>query len=234
MTSAIARAEGDGLGYALTTIEGDAQANGWSEYVYTVRSANFGEGSDSDHDDRGQGVYRVNVTSDDASSNANTTAEFWSSDASRTEVTATGATAQFVLDELGPTIDDFDVPQKLSRGATYEASFHVSDDITSGNTVEVYVDGKKLGAGQVQGPANGTGTFTFTITGKPFNWARSVRVEVRDYAGRGASISNGVWFWQSTFLEEGGLLVMALAVVGIVAYAVVRHLRAAEPELPEL
>ncbi len=227
------RQEDEGLGYSLRAVSGDDQENGWSEYTYTIRSANFGEGSDSDHDDRGQGVYRVNVTSDDASSNANTTADYWRTNPERTKATESGATAEFILDELGPAIDDVNLPEHLSAGGTYEASFHVTDDITSGNTVEVYVDGKKLGASRVQGPSSGTGTFTFNVEGKPFNWARSVRIVVRDYAGRESSASNGTWFWQSTFLFEAGVLVMALAACAVVAFAVYRSVRAAEPELPD-
>jgi hypothetical protein len=198
-----------------------------------VRSGNFGEGSDSDNDDRGQGVYRVNVTSDDRSSNANTTADYWSSDDARTKVTATGATAQFVLDELGPTIDDVDLPKHLSMGESYQASFHVTDDITSGNTVTVLVDGKELKPGEVQGPSSGAGTFTFTIPASAFNWNRSVQIQVRDYAGRDASAGNDGWFWQSSFIPEG-LATAAVAAVAVAAIVVSHRRRdAAEPELPE-
>ena len=231
-TTAIKRLTNKANGYSLATIEGEEQLFGWSEYVYTIRSGNFGEGSDSDHNDRGQGVYRVNVMSDDRSSNANTTAEYWRSDERRSEVTASGATTEFILDELGPAIDDVDIPEHLSMGETYEASFHVTDDITSGDVVEVTVDGKTLRAGEVQGPSSGTGTFTFTIEGRAFNWSRHVNITVRDYAGRDASVDNGTWFWQSSFVVEGLTALGAIAVVtaGVVAY--LRRRAAAEPELP--
>ena len=231
-TRAISLKDGDGDGYDLQIVDPEDAQNGWSEYVYTVRSANFGEGSDSDNNDRGQGVYRVNVMSDDVSSNANTTAEYWSSDSKRTEVTATGATAEFILDELGPTIDELNLPEHLSRGEAYEASFHVTDDITSGNIVEVYVDGKQLPASEVSGPANGAGTFTFAVPASPFNWNRSIKIVVRDYAGRETSERNGTWIWQSTFIPEA-LLVLGVAAVGVTGVVVSRKRRdAMEPELP--
>ena len=232
-TTAIKRADNEATGYSLRTIDPRQATNGWSEYVYTVRNTNFGEGSDSDHDDRGQGVYRVNVTSDDTASNANTTADYWRSNKARTKATAEGATAEFILDELGPTIDDVDLPEHLERGTSYEASFHVTDDITSGNTIEVLVDGVKLAAGEVQGPSNGAGTFTFQIPAKAFNWNRAVKIVVRDYAGREVSESNHTWMWLSSFIPEVGTVVGALAVVAVGIAALLRRKAAAEPELPE-
>lgn len=232
-TTAIQRADNEATGYSLRTIDPKKATNGWSEYVYTVRNTNFGEGSDSDHNDRGQGVYRVNVTSDDTASNANTTADYWHSNKARTKATAEGATAEFILDELGPTIDDVDLPERLTRGASYEASFHVTDDITSGNTVEVLVDGVKLAASEVQGPSNGAGTFTFQIPAKAFNWNRSVKIVVRDYAGREVSESNHNWMWLSSFIPEVGTVVGAIAVVAVGIAALLRRKAAAEPELPE-
>lgn len=232
-TTAIKLAGDEGAGYDLTIVNPKNAENGWSEYVYTVRSANFGEGSDSDHNDRGQGIYRVNVMSDDTSSNANTTADYWGSDERRTQVTAEGATAEFVLDELGPVIDEIDLPEHISRGESYEASFHVTDDITSGNIVEVEVDGRKLDAGQIKGPGNGAGTFTFTIPAKAFNWHRSVKITVTDYAGRVVSERNHTWAWQSTFIPEAmtALGAAAVAVAGVVFAR--KRKEAAEPELPE-
>ena len=182
--------------------------------------------------DGGQGVYRVNVTSSDRSGNANTTADYWASDSERTLVTATGATAQFILDEQGPVIDEVDLPTKVSAGESYEASFHVTDDITSGDVVEVEVDGVKLEASEVSGPSNGTGTFTFTVPAKAFNWHRSVRITVTDYAGRSASTKNGTWAWQSTFIPEGMTVLGSVATIAIVAVAVRRRRLAAEPDLP--
>lgn len=233
-TKAIGLKDGTGAGYDLKIVDPERAQNGWSEYVYTVRSANFGEGSDSDNNDRGQGVYRVNVMSDDTSSNANTTADYWRSDADRAEVEAAGATAEFILDELPPAIDEVNLPEHLSRGESYEASFHVTDDITSGNTVEVLVDGQKLDPGELQGPSGGVGTFTFTVPSKAFNWHRSIQIVVRDYAGREASARNGNWIWQSTFIPEGMTVAGACAVVvaGLVLYR--KRREGAEPELPEL
>jgi hypothetical protein len=225
-------AEGEGSGYDLLTVDPKEAVNGWSEYIYTIRSANFGEGSDSDNADRGQGVYRVNVMSDDVSSNANTTAEYWGSDDVRAEVAAKGATAEFILDELGPTIDEVDIPSHLSAGESYEASFHVTDDITSGDVVEVQVDGRTLGASEVRGPSNGTGTFSFTIPARPFDWTRDVKIVVRDYAGREASTGSDSWFWQSSFIPEGLVALGAIGAVTIIAVAVRRRKLAAEPELP--
>ena len=232
VTTAIAQGGGNGAGYSLESIEGASQENGWSEYVYTIRSANFGEGSDSDNNDRGQGQYRVNVMSDDRSSNANSTAAYWGSDDARTKATAAGATTQFVLDEVAPVIDDLDLPEHLSAGQSYEASFHVTDDITSGDVVRVYLDGKELDAAAVNGPKSGVGTFTFSIPAKAFNWGRSVRIVVTDYAGRTDEATNGTWIWQSSFIPEGmaGVGAIAAAVAGVVVMH--RRKAAAEPELP--
>lgn len=232
ITTAIAQGGGNGAGYSLESIEGASQENGWSEYVYTIRSANFGEGSDSDNNDRGQGQYRVNVMSDDRSSNANSTAAYWGSDDARTKATAAGATTQFVLDEVAPVIDDLNLPEHISAGESYEASFHVTDDITSGDVVRVYLDGKELDAAAVSGPKSGVGTFTFSIPAKAFNWGRSVRIVVTDYAGRTDEATNGTWIWQSSFIPEAaaGVGVIAAAVAGVVVMR--RRKAAAEPELP--
>ena len=171
--------------------------------------------------------------SDDTSSNANTTAEFWRSDERRAEAQTAGATAEFILDELGPAIDELNLPESITRGNSYEASFHVTDDITSGNTVEVLVDGKALPASEVSGPANGVGTFTFTIPARAFNWGRSVQIVVRDYAGRESSERNGSWFWLSSFVPEAGLVAGVVAAAVVAAVLARRRKLAAEPELPE-
>ena len=227
VTSPIRQSSGTGSGFGLVTIENKDQEVGWSEYIYTIRSANFGEGSDSDNNDNGQGLYRVNVMSDDLSSNANSTAAYWSSDSARQQVQATGSTTEFVLDEMAPVIDDLDLPEHLSAGEIYEASFHVSDDITSGNTVQVFVDGEELAATEVHGPSGGVGTYTFDIPGRAFNWSRDVRIVVTDYAGRTVEAGNGAWFWQSSFIPEGlaGAGVLAVATAGVVA---LRRRRAAQ------
>ena len=232
ITSSIDMNSGLGEGYGLVVIGNEEQAVGWSEYIYTIRSTNFGEGSDSDNNDRGQGTYRVNVMSDDLSSNANSTAAYWGSDAARSEVTAVGSTTEFVLDELAPAIDDLNLPEHLSAGEAYEASFHVTDDITSGNQVQVFVDGEELAASDVHGPSSGVGTYTFSVPARSFDWSRNVRIVVTDYAGRSVEATNGTWIWQSSFIPEG------LSVAGVVAVAVAagvainRRRRAQEPEMP--
>ena len=108
----------------------------------------------------------------------------------------------------------------------------MTDDITSGDVVEVEVDGVKLDASEVHGAGNGTGTFTFSVPAKAFNWNRSIKISVTDYAGRSASAKNGTWAWQSTFIPEGLCVLGTLAVIALgVAYAY-RRRQAAEPELP--
>ena len=108
----------------------------------------------------------------------------------------------------------------------------MTDDITSGDVVRVYLDGKELDAAAVSGPKSGVGTFTFNIPAKAFNWGRSVRIVVTDYAGRTDEATNGTWIWQSSFIPEAmaGVGVVAAAVAGVVALR--RRKAAAEPELP--
>ena len=160
-----------GAGYQLEELSDDEAPYGWTEYVYTIHRANFGQGSSSDHGDGGQGLYRVNVVSDDTASNANTTAAYWASDAGRTRARLDRATEDFILDQLGPVIDQLDVPTSLAVGTAYEASFHLTDDITLGDDVEVRVDGAPVtvreggtsdeGAQRsAMGLAKGTGTMT--------------------------------------------------------------------------
>lgn len=134
----------DGAGYELRELGVDEAQHGWSEYVYVIHSENFGQGSDSDTGDGGQGVYRVNVMSDDAATNANTTASYWASDAARAEASPRMATEEFVLDQVGPVIDELDLPAPVAIGDAYEATVHVTDDITRGDTIEVLVDGEPV------------------------------------------------------------------------------------------
>ncbi len=98
--------------------------------------------------------------------------------------------------------------------------------------MRVYLDGKELDAAAVSGPKSGVGTFTFSIPAKAFNWGRSVRIVVTDYAGRTDEATNGTWIWQSSFIPEAmaGVGVVAAAVAGVVALR--RRKAAAEPELP--
>ena len=108
----------------------------------------------------------------------------------------------------------------------------MTDDITSGNQVQVFVDGVELAASEVRGPAGGVGTYTFDIPSRAFDWSRDVHIVVTDYAGRSVEAGNGTWIWQSSFIPEG------LSVAGVVAVAVAagvainRRRRAQEPEMP--
>lgn len=187
-TSVIERDDDGEDGFGLEEGERDPLHHGWAEYVYTIRSANFGQGSSSDVGDGGQGTYRVNVTSDDRAGNANTTAEFWSSDRTRSEATAKVATASFTLDELGPSLEDVDLPSHIAPHASFEASFRVLDAITRGNDVEVYVDGERVpvlheGRELAEGELVGEGLFSFRIPARSFA-ARKVTIKVSDYAHR--------------------------------------------------
>lgn len=206
--------EGEGPGYRLETLTGGDASNGfgWAEYLYTVRGANFGAGSDSDVGDGGQGVYRVNVTSDDAASNANTTASYWQSDVDRSSVREGRGTVEFTLDEDGPVIDAVDLPQGPSVGQRYEASFHVTDAITTGDEVEVTVDGERV---DVRGPGDGRGTFTFTIPARSFA-SHHVHIAVRDYAGR-TDDAEARGLYVTDLAAEAGLAGLALGSVGGVA-----------------
>lgn len=191
-------------GFTLQRVdEPDASSpcEGWKEYEYVVAPGNFGKGSDSDHGDGGQGDYRVDVSSRDLANNDNTTAQFWGTGEPR-EVeqdsgqspsdlpTVKDATVCFSLDEDGPVIEDVDVPEQLQVGGTYRASFHLSDEITSGDVVRVLVDGKPVrvfGEGEQTPLAEGEtvrqGTFYFDVPARPVIFSRDVEICVEDYTG---------------------------------------------------
>ena len=230
-----------GAGYQLEELSDDEAPYGWTEYVYTIHRANFGQGSSSDHGDGGQGLYRVNVVSDDTASNANTTAAYWASDAGRTRARLDRATEDFILDQLGPVIDQLDVPTSLAVGTAYEASFHLTDDITLGDDVEVRVDGAPVtvreggtsdeGAQRsAMGLAKGTGTYCFTIPAKSFA-QRRVEIRVRDYAGREVSVERG-GFWTTTLVRESLLLALVPAGIAGLLWMRRRMRDAAEPDVP--
>lgn len=230
-----------GAGYQLEELSDDEAPYGWTEYVYTIHRANFGQGSSSDQGDGGQGLYRVNVVSDDAASNANTTAAYWASDVERTHARRDVATEDFILDQLGPVIDQLDVPTSLAVGADYEASFHLTDDITLGDDVEVRVDGVPVtvreggtsdeGAQRsAMGLAKGTGTYCFTIPAKSFA-QRRVEIRVRDYAGREVSVERG-GFWTTTLVWESLLLALVPAGIAGLLWMRRRMRDAAEPDVP--
>ena len=172
---------------------------GWWECTYTISSGNFGKGSDSDHGDGGQGLYRVDVSSRDKASNNNTTSAYWGSDASRTErdkpadegnasLKSKSATVAFTLDEFGPTVEDVDLPDPLQVGDTYRASFRVVDRITRGDRICVTVDGEEVpvcreGSSDSLGPQEfvGEGVYTFQIPPKPLFEYRRAQIRVWDY-----------------------------------------------------
>ncbi|MBR1829702.1 MAG: hypothetical protein IJ781_09380, partial [Atopobiaceae bacterium] len=219
-TSVMERHDDGPGGFSLKEIAHDVDNHGWAEYVYTIKSANFGKGSDSDAGDGGQGTYRINVTSDDRAGNANTTAEYWWSDAAREEAKAKAATASFTLDELGPAIDSVDVPARVEPGTSYEASFHVTDAITRGNDVEVWVDGQRVpvqheGRSLSSGELVGEGSFSFRIPARSFA-ARKVVIRVSDYARR-MDQREVAGLFVTTLIPEA-LLVLCLLVAARFAY----------------
>ncbi len=223
-------------GYSLRVSSEASDYNdydGWSEYVYIIRSGNFGEGAIEGSD--GQGLYRVNVASVDAASNENSTSRYWASDTARSDAQDKRATVTFTLDELPPVIDDFDLGSGFVVGESFEATFHVTDDISCGDTVEALVDGKPqqvyvAGTNRPVGEEGiTTGTYAVRVPARPFV-ERSVSVRVTDYDGREAM--QGGSLVVSTLLPEV-CLALLLVSMGAGACAVVLHRRrAAEPEYP--
>ncbi|MBR3314361.1 MAG: hypothetical protein IKG18_09515 [Atopobiaceae bacterium] len=226
----------DDAGYSLQASSDSSDYNdyaGWSEYVYTIRRGNFGahaiEGSD------GQGLYRVNVASVDAANNENTTSRYWASNAERSDAADKSATVTFTLDELPPQIDDLDLVSGFAVGKEYRATFHVTDDISCGDKVEVFVDGEPVevfsaGSGQpVDANAITTGTYAFVVPARPFA-SRSVSVRVTDYDGRVAT--SGGSMLVTTLVAE--VVAVALLVgLGVGAFVVAHRRReAAEPTYP--
>ena len=206
---------------------------GWAEYVYTIRKGNFGEGAIPGSD--GQGIYRVNVASVDAANNQNSTSRFWASDAGRAEASDKNATVTFTLDELPPVIDDLNLGTGPALGASYLATFRVTDDISCGDTVEVLVDGKRVdvmdaGSGQpVDADSIVTGTYAFVVPARAFA-PRSVSVKVVDYAGRAATRDGTVLV--TTLVAEAGLAATFIAVGALCCALVLRRRALAEPTYP--
>ena len=225
----------DDAGYSLqasSEASGYNEFEGWSEYVYTIRSGNFGEGAFEESD--GQGIYRVNVVSVDAASNQNSTSRYWSSDPERSDAADKSATVTFTLDELPPAIDYLDLGKGLSVGDSYEATFHVTDDISCGDEVEVLVDGVPAevyvaATGQPAEAGIATGTYAFRVPARPFA-AQSVSVRITDYDGRVATVSGSLSV--TTLVAETSVALLLVALGAAVGIAWLRRRQAAEPELP--
>lgn len=160
---------------ALSNVQSKAVRDyGWSEYVYTIREGNFGQGSEVDKGDGAQGNYRVEVIGYDRASNDVSTSRYLSDpeafgkqvtktapdqQTGRTSIAnaisaeearkavegaKTSAAVSFTLDQVAPAIEDVRIPNPLAVGSTYKASFFVSDDWTQGDSVVVRVDGKEV------------------------------------------------------------------------------------------
>lgn len=220
VTSEIERDDdGSSEGYRLDALDRGQTDYGWAEYIYTIRSENFGMGSSSDSGDGGQGVYRVNVASDDAASNYNSTASYWASDEERAEAVAKVGTAEFTLDEVPPVIDEVNLPMPVASGGAYHASFHVSDAITKGIRVEVLVDGEPVAVtheGDRVGTGDyvGEGSFGFTVPARSFA-ARTVVIRVSDYAWRSDEVRRGGFVVTTCIPEAISALGLVVALVCI-------------------
>lgn len=237
-------------GYRLTSGKDSNEAKdfGWSEYHYTIREGNFGMGSDSDHEDRGQGEYRVNVYSVDRATNDVGTDNYLDTGAygegdTQASIDSARRNAQvsFTLDEIAPTIEDVKLPGLLHVGSSYEASFYVNDVITDGDEVTIEVDGRRLGEGdfrRVSEANDGTGEYRFAINTNflPFS-PHSVKISVSDshsgYEGhKPVTYESKVPFFVSILVPE--IALVALVVSGVTAGVVYfrRRKDAAEPEMP--
>lgn len=238
-TTSIERTNDDaGQGFLLSqSTERSAQNayDGWTETRYEILPGNFGEGSDSDRGDGGQGAYRVDVSSVDKAQNNNTTSLFWESDGRRDgEPRARGATVAFELDELGPRVEDLRVPGGWSVGGPYVASFRLVDAITQGDRVEVLVDGERVDVWR-EGSAETVrdkdevtrdGVFSFEVAPAPFWVPRTVEVRVSDYTGLAdRTVSHTVrGFCRTTLVLELALAATVLASC-VTVRLVVRHRR---------
>ncbi len=218
---------------ALTESSAYNEYAGWSEYVYTIRRGNFGEGALGRGD--GQGRYRINVSSVDEAQNTNTTSRYWSSDRVRDKAADKSATVTFTLDELAPAIEHLDVGPGMAVGREYLASFRVTDDISCGDSLEVLVDGEAVdvrAAGSeriINAHDVGSGTYEFVIPARSFA-PHVISVRVTDYAGR--SVSQHASALVTTLVPEMALVLGLPAAGAFVVAVVVRHRRAAEPEYP--
>ena len=248
--AAVKRSDKRKDGYELSDYDasGSASKYGWYEYVYTIRSGNFGSGSPSDSGDGGQGVYRVNVASIDRASNDTSSAEYLSTTdyekASKDSLrkvegiasSLKNATATFTLDQIAPFIDEFSVPNIIALGTSYTARVHVTDAITKGDTVKVFVDGvDKTAEVDTSGVAmDGTGTYAIEV---PANFIPFAMHEVRVEASDGFASHEVAKIASDRFLVT--ILVPEIAVIAAVVGAVVggvvfyrKRKEVAEPETP--
>lgn len=230
-------------GYVLEELQDTEVVSdyGWSEYRYTIREGNFGLNSASDNGDGGQGVYRVNVASVDRASNDKSTADYLNAEDYQKVAGDAGTawampeesmakiagsmrngTATFTLDQLAPVIDELNVPNVISIGQSYRGSVHVTDAITSGDTVTIYLDGRALSPDEYTAPntSDGTGTYEFDIPTNyiPFS-THEVRVEATDsVSGREPAVLASERFMVTILVPE--IAVIALGVGAIIGAAV--------------
>lgn len=190
-------AKAQGSGYVLSTPQQNERTapEEWSEYVYLIGAGNFGRGSDADLGDGGQGLYRVNVSSRDRAQNLNTTAGYWDTSSGHgVDVRMSRATASFILDEEGPTVDEVVLPEGVYVGDDFRATFSVHDEITNGDTVQVLVDGQKTEviseeSGEPldeEGHITHQGSFSFVLDSRPLAQSHDVEIRVADYTGLAA------------------------------------------------
>ena len=131
-------------------------------------------------------------------------------------------TATFTLDQLAPVIDELNVPNVISIGQSYRGSVHVTDAITSGDTVTIYLDGRALSPDEYTAPntSDGTGTYEFDIPTNyiPFS-THEVRVEATDsVSGREPAVLASERFMVTILVPE--IAVIALGVGAIIGAAV--------------
>ena len=125
--------------------------------------------------------------------------------------------------EQVPVIDETTLPDFIAPGREYQASFHVTDAITQGNAVEVYVDGERVAVSRegqevAEGEYVGEGSFEFTIPARSFA-TRKVAIKVTDYAGRSAEAGDSGFFVTTLIPEIGVVAGVAAAIAGGVAYS---------------
>lgn len=226
--------DGSASGYALGVSTEASDLNpceGWTEYTYTIRPGNFGEGSDSDYGDGGQGTYVVNVSSIDRAHNNNTTMSYWdTAKGDSGEAESRNASVAFTLDERGPKLEEVLVPSGFVWGSSYEATFFVSDEYTDGDIVRAWVDGQPVALRWADTgedlPENGAigreGMIAFDVEAKPLFVPRSVLIQVDDYTGmekrRASTRKEG--FCLTTLAGEVGIAVAALATLATIGWAI--------------
>jgi hypothetical protein len=146
------------------------------------------------------------------------------------------ATVAFTLDEIAPIIDELNVPNLLAVGSSYAVTVHVTDAITRGDTVSVYVDGRELEEGEFsqRGNADGTGIYEFQVATNYIPFAtHEVKVVASDTVeGRDPVTIQSERFMVTILVPE--IAVIALIVGGITGGVVLYRKRkaVAEPEKP--